>query len=333
MPTANNSLILREVLGQKLSITQMDGDLLYLSTTLSASRGDGIIQVTGSSFDASNTNITGSRLSLINITEIPDTHVLTYNTTTKQVNYTASSAIGGGGSGTPSAPVNSVQFNNAGAFGGNANFTFTNNSTASLTGSLLVSGGLEISGSTKLFGLTNPTATNVLTYNTSTGQVFYTASSAIGGGGSGVPGGANTTIQFNDAGAFSGSGNFTFIKGSNLVTLTGSLTVSGSNTTTEIKFQNLQENLVPTSSVMIDEATGKLSYINFWYSQSIGGAGATSIQVNHNLGTILVHVTVMSGSAPYDTVYPTVQRTNANTVTLIFSQPPATNEYIAYISR
>ena len=33
--------------------------------------------------------------------------------------------MGSGGGGSPSAPVNSVQFNNAGAFGGDANFTFT----------------------------------------------------------------------------------------------------------------------------------------------------------------------------------------------------------------
>lgn len=333
MAAANNTLILREVLNQKLSITQMDGNLLYLATTLSGSRADGIIQVTGSSFDASNVPITGSTLSLINlIDDSVATNVLVYDASTKQVNYTASNAIGGGGSGTPSAPVNSVQFNSAGAFGGNANFTFVNNATASLTGSLLVSGGLEISGSTKLFGLSNPTSTNILTYDTTTGQVNYTASNAIGGGGSGTPGGANTTIQFNDSNTFSGSGNFTFVKGTNVVTLTGSLIVSGSSTT-EVRFANLQENLIPTSSVMIDESTGKLSYINFWYSQSIGNDSATNIPVTHNLGTRLVHVTVMSGSAPYDTVYPTVQRTSDNQVTVIFSLPPATNEYIVYISR
>ena len=44
----------------------------------------------------------------------------------------------------------------------------------------------EVSASnTFLQGLTNTAQSNVLTYNTSTGQVFYTASSAIGGGGGG----------------------------------------------------------------------------------------------------------------------------------------------------
>jgi hypothetical protein len=49
-------LILRAVKGSKLSIPEMDGNLTYLSSTLSGS----IIQVTGSSIDASNTSITAS---------------------------------------------------------------------------------------------------------------------------------------------------------------------------------------------------------------------------------------------------------------------------------
>jgi hypothetical protein len=49
-------LILRAVKGSKLSISEMDGNLTYLSSTLSGS----VIQVTGSSIDAPNTSITAS---------------------------------------------------------------------------------------------------------------------------------------------------------------------------------------------------------------------------------------------------------------------------------
>ena len=45
--------------------------------------------------------------------------------------------------------------------------------------------------------------------------------------GSGTPGGADTQIQFNDAGTLSGSSNFTFNKTTNIVTLDGDLTVTG----------------------------------------------------------------------------------------------------------
>jgi hypothetical protein len=50
------SLILRSVKGSKLTIPEMDGNLIYLSSTLSGS----VIQVTGSSIDAPNTSITAS---------------------------------------------------------------------------------------------------------------------------------------------------------------------------------------------------------------------------------------------------------------------------------
>ena len=49
-------LILRSVKGSKLNIAEMDGNLLYLVSTLSSS----LIQVTGSSFSAPNTSITGA---------------------------------------------------------------------------------------------------------------------------------------------------------------------------------------------------------------------------------------------------------------------------------
>jgi hypothetical protein len=54
--------------------------------------------------------------------------------------YKTGSYGSGGGSGTPSAPANSIQFNNAGAFGGSANLTFDGTSTVNLTGSLIASG-------------------------------------------------------------------------------------------------------------------------------------------------------------------------------------------------
>jgi len=71
-------------------------------------------------------------------------------------------------------------------------------------------------------------------YGTS-GQLFITASSAIGGGGSGTPGGNNTEIQYNNAGAFSGVDKLKF-DGTNLVgtgSFTGSFTgqFNGSITT------------------------------------------------------------------------------------------------------
>jgi hypothetical protein len=101
----------------------------------------------------------------------------------------------------------------------------------------IVTGSLTSSGSVFFPSLvTSSTAvSNVVMYGTS-GQLFITASTAIGGGGgSGTPGGSNTQIQYNNAGAFGGVDKLTF-DGTNLIgtgSFTGSFTgqFNGSITT------------------------------------------------------------------------------------------------------
>ena len=113
----------------------------------------------------------------------------------------------------------------------------------------------EVSASnTFLQGLPTSPETHLLVYNTSSGQVYYTASSAVRG-----------------------------------------------------------ETFNSTSSL-------------------VGGAG-TSYTINHNLGTRNVHVTVYSSSGTYETVYPDIQRPTTSSVTVLFNNVPATNEFIVYISR
>jgi len=131
-------------------------------------------------------------------------------------------------------------------------FQVDNGSNTLLAVTTAAPGGVSLSGSIKLFGLTNPTKTNVLTYDTSTGEVFYTASSAVGGGGSATPGGANTTIQFNDSSVFSGSANYTFTKASNLVQLTGSFVVSGSTPMRVIGTSVVTGSLGVTGSILLN---------------------------------------------------------------------------------
>ena len=143
------------------------------------------------------------------------------NTDSASYALTASYAMnGGGGGGTPGGSNTTVQFNDAGAFSGSGNFTFDKTTNA-----VRITGSAILSGSVFMPGLTGSTAPQVLLYNTTTGRVSYTASSAFGGAGS-SPGGPYNTIQFNDVGNFNGSSSFTF-NGSNLVTLTGSMIVSG----------------------------------------------------------------------------------------------------------
>jgi len=54
---------------------------------------------------------------------------------------------------------------------------------------ITISGSLTLTGSLAINGLTTTSQANVLTIDSSTGQVYYTASSAVGGGGGGGGGG------------------------------------------------------------------------------------------------------------------------------------------------
>ena len=69
-----------------------------------------------------------------------------------------------------------------------------------------------------------------------------------------APAGPDKSVQFNDAGTASGSGNFTFDKSTNAVTLTGSLNITGS--TTQIGNNNLLGNTTLSGSIIISGAFG-----------------------------------------------------------------------------
>ena len=93
---------------------------------------------------------------------------------------------------------------------------------------ITLSGSMTITGSVLLNGLSTTSQTNVLTYNTSTGKVFYTASSAIGGGGSQTPpAGNNYEIQFNSASAFQATSSLKFNYFSQSLEQGTSVTASG----------------------------------------------------------------------------------------------------------
>jgi len=78
---------------------------------------------------------------------------------------------------------------------------------------ITISGSLTITGSVAINGLTDISQTNVLTIDSSTGQLYYTASNAIGGGGGGggTPAPSDTFIQYNSGSTFGATGSFKFI--------------------------------------------------------------------------------------------------------------------------
>lgn len=63
------------------------------------------------------------------------------------------------------------------------------------------------------------------------------------------------------------------------------------------------------------------------FAANLGNGVLTDIPVTHGLNTLDVNVQVYTNSAPYDTVFAEVQRTDVNTVTVLFGVAPAAAAY------
>jgi hypothetical protein len=105
-----------------------------------------------------------------NLTTTNQSNVVTIDTSTGLLYYTASSAFGGSG------PVSAVGFITTGS--SSANQAITGSLTISGSG-LTVTGSIRVSGSAFINLGTSASVTNVVMVNPTTGQLYYTASSAI----------------------------------------------------------------------------------------------------------------------------------------------------------
>ena len=93
-----------------------------------------------------------------------------------------------------------------------------------------------------------PIDVNYKSYSGSFSGSFFGDGSGITGV-SAFPAGPNKSVQFNDNNVSSGSGNFTFDKNTNTLTLTGSLNITGS--TTQVGNNTLLGNTLLTGSIII----------------------------------------------------------------------------------
>ena len=107
----------------------------------------------------------------------------------------------------PAGSNTQVQYNKAGVFGASSQFTF-DSVTSTLTAknlSVTTSANLGAIGNVTITGGTN----GYVLQTDGAGDLSWTAQTG-GGGGGGNPGGANTQVQFNNAGAFGGDAGFTY---------------------------------------------------------------------------------------------------------------------------
>lgn len=139
---------------------------------------------------------------------------------------------GGGGSGTPAAPPNSIQYNNAGVFGGNANLTWTNGSqlltihgiASTRVASIHIAtcnyiyssatskvGGLSI-GNSYSFPTDAPTASGQIIKVNAANRLYWTSQNAGGGGGGGTKVSGSVTFIFDGGGSSIATNEQAFIR-------------------------------------------------------------------------------------------------------------------------
>jgi hypothetical protein len=127
----------------------------------------------------------------------------------------------GGTNGVPAGNVGDLQYYAANGFAA------IPSNTANYTGNTL---NLNVT-ETKISGGVN----GYFLQTDGTGNIDW-APAGNGGGGNGIPGGANTQIQYNDTGAFGGNSGFTFNEVSGNVAIPGALVVTGNISGTNANF-------------------------------------------------------------------------------------------------
>lgn len=142
--------------------------------------------------------------------------------------------------------------------------------------------------------------------------------------------------QFSGAGTYTASNgvlltgtNFTFAPRSGYGLQTGAAgaeiklaTTSGLNLSSDLAVGAGNGISVLTNTVAIDSAV-----VVSKYAANVGDGSATSYTITHNLGTRDVVVSVYDNSAPYAEVICDVQHSTTNTITLLFSVAPTSNQY------
>ena len=227
----------------------------------------------------------------------------------------------GGTNGVPAGNIGDLQYKAANGFAAIptsvANFTGGNLRTNSSN--------LKISGGTNGYVLQTDGA----------GNVTWVAPS---GSGNGVVGGANTQIQFNDAGLFGGNTGFTFDKSTGQVTIAANLTVGGditgnaSNANFAAYAGNVtlaaQPNITSVGNLLTLTVIGD-SFTGPIYTSGVSGniTGANVISANTFTAAQLVtsnvaNVTTLNAT---NAVVTTANITNANITTAVISTANVTN--------
>ena len=173
-------------------------------------------------------------------------------------NLTWAASGGGGGNGSPGGSNEQIQFNDAGAFGGDVGFTYNKTTDTMSAVNVNVTGEANL-GSVANVTITGGTAGYLLRTD-GAGNLSWVAG---GGGGNGTPGGSNTQVQFNDETTFAGDADFTFDKNTGILSIpiVNATTVSagGFQTTGNLTAGNIKANTLANISGNL-RVTGNVNF-------------------------------------------------------------------------
>ena len=154
-----------------------------------------------------------------NITSVGTLSSLTVSGNTNTANLSVTDTFSAGNISTPGTLAGTTL-----TVSGNG--TFNGNAIISTSANLVINGRLNATNASNVFlgSVSNVKITGGINgYVLSTDGTGNLSWSAGGGGGNGTPGGSNTQVQYNDAGAFGGSSFFTFNETTNNVQIAGNL--------------------------------------------------------------------------------------------------------------
>jgi hypothetical protein len=204
-------------------------------------------------------------------------------------NLSWSAVSGGGGNGSPAGADTQVQFNDAGSFGANSSFVF-NTSTGYLSAPTMnATSGIIVNNSlatVNFFNTANVSLGNVSNVHISGGNVGYVLSTDGNSNlswvpsANGNPAGANSQVQYNDNGVFSGNPGFVFQEGNTRLIANNFVATSTANLGNVGNVTILGGN---PGQVLATDGTGHL----YWSAGGGGGNGSpagANTQVQFNVG-------------------------------------------------
>ena len=217
--------------------------------------------------------------------------------------YAAGAALAGGANGT-------VQFNSGGILGGSSNFNYDGpNATVNILNT-------NIDNLNVLADANLGSNANVHIFGGTSGYFLKTdgAGNLSWDNGSLAPGGANTTIQFNDSGNFNGSSNLTFNSTTNVLTLAGNITASYYNGNGSRLSSITGANVTGTvANATYSNATGNINAVTFAI-ENVALIGAQTGTYNFDFLTNVIKYSTANATANLTLNFRGNSITAANTI-------------------